>query len=85
MSSSLNEGSKSEHEKNKGYIKVKNMLPTIQVDISDTTLNHHWYRLSRILSDGVKPSVLWQESSRKLQQPSCQKGVRNEFDSNGNG
>lgn len=35
------------------------MLRTVQVDVSDTALNHHWYGLSRILSDGDgRPSVL---------------------------
>lgn len=34
------------------------MLRTVQVDVSDTALNHHWYGLSRILRDGSKPSVL---------------------------
>lgn len=34
------------------------MLRTVQVDVSDTALNHHRYGLSRILSDGGKASVL---------------------------
>lgn len=65
-------------------MEVKNWLPTVQVDVSDTALNHHWYRLSRVLSEGVKLSALWPESSKKLQQTSRQTGVRNELDSNGN-
>lgn len=65
-------------------MKVENWFPTVQVDVSDTTLNHHWYRLSRVLSEGVKPSALWPESSIELQQPSCQTGVGKELDSHGN-
>lgn len=35
-----------------------NMLRTVQVDVADAALNHHRYGLSRILSDGGKPSAL---------------------------
>lgn len=41
------------------------MLHTVQVDVSDTALNHHRYGLSRILSDGGKPSVLGAGKKKK--------------------
>lgn len=42
------------------------MLHTVQVDVSDTALNHHRYGLSRILSDGGKPSVLGAGKKQKI-------------------
>lgn len=32
----------------------RKQVPTIQIDVSNAALNHHWYRLSRVLSDGFK-------------------------------
>lgn len=48
-----------------GHLVESQQEPTIEIDVSNAALNHHWYRLPRVLPDGVTWSLLEAENKRK--------------------